>query len=124
MEKGKYREAILAILLFCAVIFSLLFWIMNVNKPVAVPDAGIWYCEDLDMTLDCSQSPIAVSVRQEEQTEIYFFHYDKFGDCYWYDAEQTFLGKHGSIHMGTFLHRNTLYFNIEDTTYRFYRKYK
>ena len=106
----------------CVVLLiAILFVFCSCSLPVSSPEDGLWYCEELKMTMDFSapSNEPAVEVVKEDGG-IEYFHMgvgqDRRLRLFYYDEDDGF-----HIHLiGKFKHRgNTFYWTIDDKTYTF-----
>lgn len=60
--KHKYRSALIGIILLFACITCVGFLLFRATRPNQLPSKGIWYCAELNTTIDCSAQPNTITI--------------------------------------------------------------
>ena len=106
----------------CVVLLiAILFVFCSCSLPVSSPEDGLWYCDELKMTIDFSydRGEKCVQVVQEDGSVVYFDMGVDFSgrlEVFYYDEE---YNPHIYL-IGKIKHRgNTFYWTIDEKTYTF-----
>lgn len=103
----KYAEAIIAISMFLVVIAVLWMGFMYMITLPVLPEEGVWYCKELDATIDCNVYPTKIVFGDDESVR-YNLMYGPDGTCIYYtsDDKRTTLGslqKHNPLLPNSFV---------------------
>lgn len=85
--KRKFRESWIAAGLLIVCIICVAFGLIRLFQPVRLPIEGVWYCAELNTTIDCSAQPNTITISSGSSIETWTLLCDYAGRCYIADNE-------------------------------------